>query len=175
MMHKKDCFFFGTIFKLHGYKGEINIYYEDNIIIEPSLIKYLLLEINYELVPFFIETIRIKKPKILLAKFEDLNTEEEAKKLINKKIYLPNKIFHKLKKKDITSQDLVGYKVLDLNHGELGKVSYINSKTVQRLLYVEKDGKEFCFPIHDEFIKKILNNKRIIEVKIPKDLIYLNE
>lgn len=175
MMHKKDCFFFGTIFKLHGYKGEINIYYEENIIIEPSLIKYLLLEINYELVPFFIETIRIKKPNIILVKFEDVNTEKEAKILINKKIYLPKNIFQKLRKGKTKNKDLVGYRVLDLNYGELGKVSYINSKTAQRLLYVEKDGKEFCFPMHDEFIKKILNNKRIIEVEIPKDLIYLNE
>ena len=174
-MHKKDCFFFGTIFKLHGYKGEVNIYYDNNIIINPSLIKYILLEKNYELVPFFIETIRIKKSSIVLVKFEDVNTEKEAKILINKKIYLPKKIFQKLIKNKTTNKNLVGYSVIDLNHGELGKVSYIDSKTVQKLLYVEKDGKEFCFPINDKFIKKTINNKRIIEVEIPKELIYLNE
>ena len=33
-MFKKKCFLFGSIFKLHGFKGEVNIYNESNIDID---------------------------------------------------------------------------------------------------------------------------------------------
>ena len=30
-MQKEDCFLVGTVFKLHGYKGDVKIYNEDDI------------------------------------------------------------------------------------------------------------------------------------------------
>ena len=65
-------------------------------------------------------------------------------------------------------------KVIDINLGPIGEVSNISSKTPQKLIYVKKDKKEFCFPMHEEFITNINTEKKIINVSIPEDLINLN-
>ena len=75
---------------------------------------------------------------------------------------------------EITKKKLIGFKILDINKGELGKIKYINSQTAQQLIYVSKDGNEFCFPMHDQFIVNINAEERIMKVKIPKELINLN-
>ena len=61
-----------------------------------------------------------------------------------------------------------------MNFGSLGKVSLINSQSAQQLIYVEKDGKEFCFPFHEQFVKKIDIKKGEMIVEIPEELIDLN-
>ena len=88
-MQKKDCFLFGTIFKLHGYKGDVNIYNENDIPCDFSTLAYFLVEFDNELIPYFIERARTTKPNVVLVKFEDVNSEEEVKKYINEKYIYP--------------------------------------------------------------------------------------
>ena len=73
IMQKKDCFLFGTVFKLHGYKGDVNIYNDDDIPFDFSKLTYFLIEQNNELVPYFIEQARATKPNVVLVKFEDID------------------------------------------------------------------------------------------------------
>mgnify|MGYP001349259124 CR=1 FL=1 len=172
-MQKKDCFLVGTVFKLHGYKGDVNIYNDHGILFDLNTIKYFLIEQNNILVPFFIQKIRYKKANIILTKFEEINSEKEALNILKKKVYLPNELLPKINKKS-TAKELLGFKVIDKILGELGKISYINSQTTQKLIYVRKNEQEFCFPMHENFIINVNTKKRIMEVNIPKDLINLN-
>jgi 16S rRNA processing protein RimM len=172
-MQKKNCFLVGTVFKLHGYKGDVIIYNNEDIPLNFNTINYFLIEQNNSLVPFFITKARHKKKNIILVKFEDVNSEEEALRILKKDAYLPSNLLPK-HKKELSEKQLVGFKVLDITLGELGKINYINSQTAQQLIYVSKDGKEFCFPMHKQFIININSEKGIMEVNIPKDLISLN-
>ena len=173
-MHKKDCFLVGTVFKLHGYKGDVNIYNEDNIPFDLSILKYFLIEKNNELIPSFVEWVRQTKPNVLLVKFEDVNSEEEAKKIHKRKIYLPKNWLPKKDKNAISEKQLIGYSIIDIEMGELGEISFINSKTAQTLIHVSKDGEEFCFPWHKQFVKNIDTEQGIMEVEIPKEFLDLN-
>ena len=74
----------------------------------------------------------------------------------------------------ITEKKLIGYSVIDIKLGNLGKITFINSQTAQQLIYVSKEGKEFCFPKHEQFIKKIDVKEKIMEVEISKELLDLN-
>ena len=172
-MRKKDCFLVGTIFKLHGYKGEVTIYNNNDILFNFNAINYFFIEKNNSLVPFFITKARLKKKNIILVKFEDVNSEEEALQILKRDAYLPRKLFPK-QKRQISEKQFIGFKILDITLGDLGKINYINSQTPQDLIYVSKDGKEFCFPMHNEFIIKINYEKEIMEVNIPEDLLQLN-
>ena len=58
--------------------------------------------------------------------------------------------------------------------GELGKITFINSQTAQQLIYVSNNGKEFCFPWHEQFVKNIDIEKGIMEVEIPEKFLDLN-
>lgn len=173
-MQKKDCFLLGTVFKLHGYKGDVNIYNENDISLDLNNIEYFLIEKENTLIPFFISKARTTKPNILLVKFEDIDSEEEAKKIYKRKVYLPKDWVLNKDKAKLTKRKLIGYSVMDVNLSNLGKITYVNSQTLQHLIYVEKDGKEFCFPMHKEFVKGINEEARIMKVEIPKELLYLN-
>lgn len=174
-MQKKDCFLIGTIFKLHGYKGNVNVYNNHNILFDFQNINYLLIEQNNTLVPLFIKNIKHTKKNIILVKFEDINSENDAKSILKRKVYLPKKSLPKKNKKEISeTEELIGLKILDTNLGDLGSISYINSQTAQRLIYVNKNGKEFCFPMHKNFIIDINVTEGIMQVQIPNELINLN-
>ena len=172
MIQKENCFLVGTIFKLHGYKGNVNIYNDNDIIFNFSKLEYFFIEINNELIPYFIEKARSTKPNIILVKFEDIDSEEEAKKIQKKKVYLPKDWIPE--KNKFTEKKIIGYSVVDIHLGDLGKITFINSQTPQKLIYVKKDGKEFCFPMHEKFVKEINLKERIMKVKIPKEIIILN-
>ena len=173
-MQKKDCFLFGTVFKLHGYKGDVNIYNDNDILFDFTALEYFLIELNHELIPYFIEKARPTRPNIVLVKFEDVDSEAAAKKIHKRKVYLPKDWIPETDEKEITEKKLIGYSVIDINLGDLGKITYINSQTAQQLIYVSKDGKEFCFPMHEEFVKRIDPREGIMEVEIPEELLNLN-
>ena len=172
-MKKQDCFLLGTIFKLHGYKGDVNIYNDNDIKLIFSKISFFLIEENNELIPYFTENIRVKKKKILLVKFEDINSESEALKILNKKVYLPNTFYHKIQNLN-QNQIVVGFNVIDKSLGNIGIVEFVSDSKLQSLILVKNEEKEFYIPFHEKFIKKIDVNNKILKVKIPEELININ-
>ena len=56
-MQKEDCFLFGTVFKLHGYKGNVKIFNENYTSVDFSVIEYFLIEQENILVPYFTKSI----------------------------------------------------------------------------------------------------------------------
>jgi len=173
-MQNKDCFLVGTVFKLHGYKGDVNIYNDDDIPFDFSSIKYFLIDLDNNLIPFFVDRVRSTKPKIILVKFKDINSEKEAKNILKKAVFLPNELSLVENNNEFPEKQLLGFTIIDVKMGVLGEITYINSQTAQQLIYVSKDGKEFCFPKHEQFIKKIDVKEKIMEVEISKELLDLN-
>ena len=173
-MQKKDCFLVGTIFKLHGYKGDVKIYNEDNIPFDFSKIDFFLIDINNELIPFFIKKARITAAHNILVNFDDVNCEKESKKILNKKIYLEKKYLPENYKETKNTEDIIGFSVIDMYLGKLGEIFFINSQTAQKLIYVKTEEKEFCFPWHEKFVKNIDNRKEEIHVELPDEILNLN-
>jgi len=172
-MKKQDCFLFGTIFKLHGYKGDVNIYNDNDIPLVFSEIDFFYVEENNELIPYFADSVRPKKKKILLVKFEDVDSEEVALRILKRQVYLPNKFLPKIE--DINPDKLiVGFDVIDNTLGNIGKVYFVNDKTSQKLIIVKDGEKEFFIPFHDNFVLNIDFTKKILEVNIPQELIDIN-
>ena len=173
-MQKKDCFLVGTVFKLHGYKGDVKIYNDNKIIFNFDNINFFLIEKENTLIPFFIIDARTTKSNIILTKFEDINSEKEALSILKSKVYLPINLLPKINQESYNQIQLIDFKVLDVNLGKLGVVSYINTQTAQKLIYVRQDEKEFCFPMHEEFIFNIDTKNKTLKVSIPEELINLN-
>ena len=172
-MEKQDCFLLGTIFKLHGYKGDVNIYNDNDIPLIFTNIDFLFVEINNELIPYFADRIRHKKKKILLVKFEDVDSEEQALKILKRKVYLPNKFLPKLV--DINPDKIiVGFDITDKTLGRVGIVDFVNDKTPQKLIIVKDGEKEFFIPFHENFVINIDLENRILYVDIPEELMNIN-
>ncbi|MBT6013580.1 MAG: 16S rRNA processing protein RimM [Flavobacteriales bacterium] len=172
-MKKQECFLFGTIFKLHGYKGDVNIYNDNDIPLVFSEIDFFYVEENNELIPYFADSIRPKKKKILLVKFEDVDSEEVALRILKRQVYLPNKFLPKIED-IIPDKIMVGFDVMDKTLGKVGIVDFVNDKTAQKLIIVKEGEKEFFIPFHDNFVLNIDLEKKILNVDVPEELMNIN-
>ncbi len=166
-MKKEDCFFLGYISRKHGYKGDVNIKLET-----PAKYKelgHMFIELNGVLVPFFIDSFRLKKENIALVKFEDIDSEEEAHVLVGEKVFLPLEFIAKSQQNELAV--LIGFEVIDSKYGSIGKVTDILDNTAQELFQISNGDQEFLIPITEEFIQKIDSNTIFLET--PEGLIDL--
>ena len=166
-MKKKDCFFLGYISRKHGYKGDVNIKLETPA--KHKELVHMFIYLNGGLVPFFIDSFRLKKENIALVKLEDIDSEQEAQALVGKEVYLPLELLDENQQNKLT--ELIGFEVVDAVHGNIGIVSDILDNNAQELFQIKNEEREFLIPITEEFIQKIENNT--IYLQTPEGLIDL--
>jgi len=175
-MELKDCFYLGKITKKYSFKGELIISLDTD---EPEIYKNLksvFININGRLIPYFIEKSKSQKKSTLRLKFEDINSEEEALSIINKEVYLPLENLPELKGKKFYYHEIIGYNVVDTNHGNIGLIIKVEDKTSQSIFVVKNNGKEILIPVNDNIIQMINRKNKTIHITAPNGLIelYLN-
>ncbi len=130
-------------------------------------------EFGTNLVPFFIEKSSLHKGNQLRVQFEDIYSEEEADSILKCGIYLPNTLLPQLTGNKFYFHEVIGYKVIDANFGEVGDIVRINDKAAQPLFEIERNGTEIFIPMVDDFIKKVDRENKTIQVETPEGLIAL--
>jgi len=125
------------------------------------------------LVPFFIEQSRLHKSSLLRIKFEDVDSEEEADRIMGSELYLPLEFLPPLEGNKFYFHEVIGFTVIDQNFGKVGVITSINDTTNQALFVIDHKGTEILIPINDEFLTKVDREKKIIEVNAPAGLIEL--
>lgn len=166
-MKKEDCFFLGYVSRKHGYKGSVNIMLETPA--KHKELAHMFIDLNGRLVPFFIDSFRLKKENIALVKFDDVDSEKDAQKLVGKEVYLPLELLDQNQQNELTG--LIGFQVVDAVHGNIGTVRDIFNNTAQEIFQIKNEEREFLIPITEEFIRKIENNT--IFLQTPEGLIDL--
>ena len=174
-MNKNDCFFFGKVTKTHGLKGEITIKLD---VVNPAdfaELRYLLIEEGGTLVPYFIEYQKINGDKMFV-QLQDVKKIEQAVTFVGKAVFLPNEMMPELEDDEFYYQEIVGFKLVDEEKGEIGLISNVLEYPTQAVIQVMHDGKEILIPIHDDIIQKVNKKAKILNVKTPEGLIdmYLN-
>lgn len=174
-MTKDNCFYVGRIVKTHGIKGEVTMRIDNEDFDEIDELNYFLLDVNDKLIPFFIEKIGYHSNKSFIF-FQDVRTLETASQLVGTAVYLPLELLPERGDNDFYSHEVVDFMVVDEFKGELGKVEEIIEYPTQSLIQIIRDDKEILIPIHDDIIKKIDREGRIIYICAPNGLIdmYLN-
>lgn len=172
-MRKKDCFYLGKIAKKFSFKGEVLAYLDTD---EPELyqdMESLFVEINKELVPFFIENSRLQKGEWLRIKFEDIDSEADADQIMGKEIYLPLNMLPKLEGNKFYYHEVIGFTIVDKRLGAVGQIQSINDSTAQPLFEVTKGDIEILIPMIDQFIVKVQRETREIHMDLPEGLVDL--
>ncbi|MBP6334670.1 MAG: 16S rRNA processing protein RimM [Bacteroidia bacterium] len=162
----------GFINKAHGFQGEVSIALNEELNISPDQLKssFLFVVLDGLPVPFFVETVRIKSGG-LLVKFETIKDESEAKKLGGKEILAENI------KQDLNEEsepawfDLEGFSVTDKTYGDLGLIKEVQEYPMQFLARCEVNGQEILFPLHEEIILEIDDEKKSILIELPEGLL----
>ena len=75
---------------------------------------------------------------------------------------------------DFRWKDLLGFLVIDEEHGELGEIVDVTEMPQQFIATVElEEGKQLMFPLSEDLILGIDAEEEIIEVDLPEGLVDL--
>ncbi len=174
-MRVDECYQLGYIVKTHGLKGEVIILLDVDNPLEYMEMESVFLLQNKDLIPFFIARFSLQGNKAI-AKFEDIDTLDSAKKLMGCKLYLPLEDLPDLPRGGYYYHDLIGFDVLEKGE-KLGSIKSIYQPSSQYLAALEVKGKEVLIPIDDNIIRKVNKDQKEIEVDLPEGLldIYLED
>lgn len=171
-MKIEDCFYIGYITKTKGLKGEVQVYFEYDEPADLSL-DSVFAEINGKLVPYFISTYKLQNNQTGNFYFDDIDTIEKAETLIRKKLYLPNNLKPVRELDEFLITDLKGFIVHDETAGELGEIIEIHEYPQQFVAVILYKFKEIMFPLNDDLIVEIDEEKGMLKVDLPEGLIDL--
>ena len=169
-MDINSCFKIGYIAKTHGLKGGVTAVFSEAG--EFESLESVFIEVKHNLVPYFVESFSDRGEKGFI-KFEDINTFEQAEALKGCSIYLPKTVRPKLKRGDFYNDEVVGFEVEDLNMGILGGVKEIMESGPNRLLAIDRSGKEVLIPVNGPFIKSVNKSKKKILTELPEGFLDL--
>jgi 16S rRNA processing protein RimM len=175
-MNKEECYEVGRIVKPHGLKGEVQILLDVSNPEEYADMDSVFIDLKGELIPYFIEKIQIRST-VNIVKFEGINTPEDALKLKNAKLYLPDDLLEELEEGEYYFHELVGCIVTDTAKGALGTVQAVYELPSQNVMGVMVQGKEVLVPIVDEIVQAVDTQNKTIQVTLPEGLleVYLDE
>ncbi len=172
-MRKEDCFYLGRIVSKFSFKGEVLVKLESDDPSQYLEMESVFVEYNNNMVPFFIDKCMLHRSQMLRIKFEDVDTEQDADDLIKSSLYLPLDLLPEMGEDQFYFHEIIGYKVIDVNRGDIGVISGVNDTTTQALFEIDYQGKQILIPMNDEFIHKLDKNKKELFVNTPEGLIDL--
>jgi len=170
-MRKEECFYLGKIAKKFSFKGEVLVYLDTD---EPELyenMESVFVELNKNLVPFFIENSSLHKNDFLRVKFEDVETEEDADAIMGCELYLPLSFLPKLEGNQFYYHEVIGFEVEDQRLGVVGEIVSINDSTAQPLFEVLNGNVEILIPMIDQFLVKIDRDNKKVVMNLPEGLV----
>lgn len=179
MINDDELYPVGKLQKTHALKGELNVLLD----ISPDYFESgnpAILEIDGIYVPFYLESLRPKGSFSYLVKFEGIDSEFEAKQLVNKTVFA---LRDKLKEfmSDVDDDDyllldeFVGWTIKDKEAGEVGTIMEIDTNTENQLFIVmTPEGKTVYIPFTEDFIEEMDQDNRVILMSLPEGLIGLN-
>ncbi len=172
-MDKADCFHLGYVAKLHGFKGEVSLFFDVTNPGDYANLDALFIDINGHLTPFFIESIRLKNKGFASVRLEGVNDEESARRLLRKDIYLPAQILPELSGLNFYDHEVVGFKVLDEKHGDIGVLGQVIDFKVNPLLQIIKGEKEILIPLREGVVTKVDREAKELHITSPEGLVAL--
>ena len=122
-----------------------------------------------ELLPYFIESAKIKNDDEVFLKIEGINTKEAARILVTKQVWLPEEDFHKYAAKSAPIS-LLGYHIINDNT-DLGEILEVIEQPHQLLCRISLEGKEALIPVHPETLQKIDKKSKKVMVVLPDGLL----
>ena len=158
----------GRLQRTHGLKGQIHLFITTGSDVLLEDIKFLLVSVNNQLIPFFIESLEDKSGK-LTVKFEKVDSENDAKKLVNKEVFVNPEFI--VEEEESELDQFIGYSVHDEKYGELGAITEVQEYPKHFVFVLTYKGKEVLIPAVDAFILSIDEHEQVIRLDLPEGLI----
>lgn len=168
----------GKFQKTHALKGELNLISDIDIDFYEMGFP-VIVEMDHLFVPFYIESVRPKGETTMLLKIEDITSEEEAKRFVNKIVYARRSDIEKYAEEIgvdyFDDENLTGYTVVDAATGHtVGVVEDVDDSTENVLLIVSTGEDTIYLPASDQLIEEINDDEKKIVMVIPEGIADIN-
>ena len=177
MIREKDTFYIGKISKVRGLCGEVELLFTDDAF-ERGTAEYLLLEMEGLPVPFHWTEYRFKNDRTAIFQFEDVDSEEAARRLVGAKVFYPKAALPEEEEEaELSSwQVLIGFTLYDREGRIIGVVESVDESSANILLTVRsEDGEECYLPLHEDFLLELRRRDRVLITDYPEELLTLNK
>ena len=165
-----EYFKIGKVAGTFGVKGELVLQHKLGKKTALKGLNAIFLEERKEsFIPWFVQHTKIKNEDEIYLKLEGIESREQAFRLIQKEVWLPEPDFKKFSSKS-SPINLLGYEVLEEGKS-LGKILEIIEQPHQLLCRIDLAGKEAFIPLHEETIIKIDKKKQQVIVGLPPGLL----
>lgn len=181
MIRRSEIRAIGKIHKTHGLMGELNAVLEtDASFLDTE--HPLIVDVDGIFVPFYCESVRRKGSFSSLIKIQGIDSEEAAKRMVNKEIYALKRDLALFEEEESTdgeggyADDFIGYKIVDVQSGaEIGEICEVDTSTVNSLFIVNNQNEGIIYiPVAEEFIDYIDDDEREIGMNLPDGLTEIN-
>lgn len=176
MIRPDEVFYIGRITKYRGISGEVEISFTDDAFDRGSA-EYLVFEVDGIFVPFFWEEYKFKNDQTAIFKFEDIDNEEAAKKIVGLKVYYPYCFLDENDSDELSSiRAVTGFHIAEEKYGDIGVVTHVDDSSANVLFTIEtNDGEEIIIPFHNDFLVDFDLKKRCMTLALPEGLLDLNK
>lgn len=171
-----DCYYLGYIVKPHGFKGAFQASLDVSYPEEYIELESVFVELDGQLVPFFISNITIQNKGKARIEIEDVRSTEEAKRLVGKQLFLPLSNLPELSGDHFYYHEIPDFQLIDESDKEIGKIVKIQEAPAQDLIVVMHQEKEVLIPILEDTIIKLDKENKQLKIKLLPGLLelYLN-
>jgi len=170
-MNQDACFLLGHIVKTHGTKGQVVAFFDVDYPEDYDDLESVFLEQQGRLVPFFIDSMEPQPKGRYIIRFEDIKTMEQAETLRSTALYLPLDELPELEDDQFYFHDVIGYTVVDENHGRLGTVKEFYDLPQQQLMSMNYLDQEMLIPVMGEILLRANHEAKELHVKLPEGLL----
>ncbi len=179
MLKHEDMIEMGRLTKVHGLKGELNFVFTSDAWDEIDA-KYLIVETDGLLVPFFLEDYRFKNDEEAFLKFKRIDNDSQANELTGCTVYIERKqlpknyMEDKVAEGDISIDFYIGY-TIQADGATIGVIDGVDDSTANVLFSVATPtGGELIIPASDDYIVEINNEQKLMVMNLPEGLLDLD-
>jgi len=160
----------GKLVAVHGLQGELVLLHRLGKKTALRGLKTLFLEEKKdEMLPWFIESTRVKGAEEIFVKLEGLDTKEAARRVVQKEVWLREADF--LAFAGMAAPiSYVGYRLFD-GSADLGEILEVIEQPHQVLCKILVDGREALVPLHAETLRRVDAKRREVHVELPDGLL----
>lgn len=162
----------GKIIRPHGFKGALKIKFTHPAADQIEIPESVFIDINKNLIPFFFTQFNPQNNGFAIISFDDLDTEQEAKDISGKLVYLPQELEPIPQGDEFYNDELIGFKVIDEVHGDIGILENVMEAPAQDIFEINHpNGKEILIPVLGNFIIEIDRVNKVLKLDAPEGLI----
>ena len=160
----------GRLVAVFGVQGELVLQHRLGKKTALKGLKTLFLEEKKdELLPWFIESTRVKGPEEVFVKLEGLDTKEGARRMVRREVWVREEDFSRVAGKSAPIS-LVGFRLFD-GVRDLGEILEVIEQPHQVLCRIDLEGREALIPLHEETLRGIDQKRREVRVELPDGLL----